>query len=37
MSPTIVTSVDTNGASIIVIIDWGITIKYNGIDLTGFI
>ncbi len=33
----IITNVDTNGALIMVIINWGIAIKYNGIDFTSSI
>jgi hypothetical protein len=33
----ILTSVDTNRALVIVIINWGIATKYNGIDVTGSI
>jgi hypothetical protein len=30
ISPIILIGINTNGASVIVIIDWGIAIKYNG-------
>jgi hypothetical protein len=29
--------VDTNGASVTIIIDWGVAIKYNGTNLTNSI
>jgi hypothetical protein len=35
--PTIAISANTNGASVIVIIDWDIAAKYNGTYLIGSI
>jgi hypothetical protein len=38
LTPSIVRlGVDTNGASIIIIINWGIATKYNGTDLASSI
>jgi hypothetical protein len=38
LTPSIIwMDVDTNGGSITIIINWGIAIEYNGINLIGYI